>query len=303
MNRREFLSTTLTTATAATVFGGKFSFAAKQHKAERIGVQLYTVRDAMQQDVDGTLAKVAAVGYKEVELAGFSMDDGKVTYFGKSPQDLKAALDKHGLTAVSTHVNYKSLNAENFPKVLDASHVLGHKFIINPWIDDDVRKQPDGWKLATAALNRAGEESKKADFVFGYHNHWFEFIPVNGKLPYDLLLADTDPSLVKMELDLCWIVIGGGDPVAYFKRYPGRFPLVHVKDMKKLPKVDPSGPQDFGDSLADMTDVGSGVIDWKRIFAHADTAGIQDYIVEHDKPKDGFESIKVSYDYLRKLRF
>jgi len=303
MNRREFLSTTLTTVTAATILGSRFSFAATQHRAEHIGVQLYTVRDAMQQDMDGTLGKVAAIGYKEVELAGFSMDDGKVTYFGHSPQDLKASLDRHGLDAISTHVNYKSLNEENFPKVLEASHVLGHKYIVNPWIDDDVRKQPDGWKLAAASFNRAGKASKDSGFQFAYHNHWFEWFPVNGKLPYDILLQETDPNLVKMEMDLCWIVIAGQDPVKYFDRYPGRFPLVHVKDMKKLPKVDPSGNQDFGDSLADMTEVGSGVIDWKRIFAHADKAGIKYYIVEHDKPKDAFESIKVSYEYMRKLRF
>jgi sugar phosphate isomerase/epimerase len=303
MNRRRFLTTSLGAMTAASVFGGRFAFAAKQHKAERIGVQLYTVRDAMQQDMDGTLAKVAAIGYKEVELAGFSIDQGNVMYFGHTPQDLKAALDRHGLPAISTHVNYKSLSPENFDKVLDASKVLGHEYIVNPWIDEDVRKQPDGWKQAAATFNRAGEASKKAGMQFAYHNHWFEYFPVDGKLPYDILLQETDSNSVKMEMDLCWTVIGGADPVTYFEKYPGRFPLVHVKDMKKLPKVDTSGAQNFGDSLDDMTEVGSGVIDWKRIFAHADKAGLKHYIVEHDKPKDGFDSIKISYQYLKGLRF
>jgi sugar phosphate isomerase/epimerase len=302
INRREFLSRSLTTVAAASVLGSRFSFAA-QHKAEHIGVQLYTVRDAMQQDMDGTLAKVAAIGYKEVELAGFTMDDGKILYFTHSPQDLKASLDQHGLTAVSTHVNFKSLSPENFPKVIEVSNMLGHHYIVNPWIDDDIRKQPDGWKQAAATFNRAGEMSKKSGMQFAYHNHWFEWFPVDGKLPYDILLQESDPSLVKMEMDLCWITIAGQDPVKYFDRYPGRFPLVHVKDMKKLPKVDASGSQDFGDSLDDMTEVGSGVIDWKRIFAHADKGGIKHYIVEHDKPKDGFESIKTSYQYMQALRF
>jgi sugar phosphate isomerase/epimerase len=291
MNRREFLSTTLTTLTAASIFGSKFSFA-EQHKADKIGVQLYTVRDAMQKDMDGTLAKVAAIGYKYVELAGFSLDDGKISYFKHTPQDLKAALDSHGLTAISTHVNYKSLSPENFPKVLEISQLLGHRYIVNPWIDDDIRKQPDGWKQAAATFNRAGEAGKQAGFQFAYHNHWFEWFPVDGKLPYDILLQETDPNLVKMELDLCWISIAGQDPV------------VHVKDMKKLPKVDASGNQDFGDSLKnDMTEVGSGVIDWKRIFAHADQAGIQYYIVEHDRPKEPLESIKTSFQYMQALRF
>jgi sugar phosphate isomerase/epimerase len=283
MNRREFLSTTLTSLTAASIFGSKFFFA-EQHKADKIGVQLYTVRDAMQQDMDGTLAKVAAIGYKYVELAGFSLDDGKISYFKHTPEELKAALDHNGLDAVSTHVNYKSLNPENFPKVLEVSKMLGHRYIVNPWIDDEIRKQPDGWNQAAVTFNRAGE--------------------ANGKLPYDILLQETDPNLVKMELDLCWITIAGQDPVKYFARYPGRFPLVHVKDMKKLPKVDASGNQDFGDSLKnDMTEVGSGVIDWKRIFAHADEAGIKYYIVEHDRPKEPLESIKASYQYMQALRF
>jgi len=303
INRREFLSATLTTITAASVLGSRFSFAATQHRAEHIGVQLYTVRDAMQQDMDGTLAKVAAIGYKEVELAGFTMDGGKILYFTHSPEDLKASLDRHGLTAISTHVNYASLSPENFPKVIEVSKMLGHRYIVNPWIDDDIRKQPDGWKQAAATFNRAGEMSKKSGIQFAYHNHWFEWFPVNGKLPYDILLKETDPNLVKMEMDLCWITIAGQDPVKYFNLYPGRFPLVHVKDMKKLPKVTGSGNQDFGDSLDDMTEVGSGVIDWKRIFAHADKAGIKYYIVEHDKPKSPFDSIKTSYQYMKALRF
>ncbi len=303
INRREFLSATLTTITAASVLGSRFSFAATQHRAEHIGVQLYTVRDAMQEDMDGTLAKVAAIGYKEVELAGFAMDGGKILYFTHSPEDLKASLDRHGLTAISTHVNYTSLSPENFPKVIEVSKMLGHRYIVNPWIDDDVRKQPDGWKQAAATFNHAGEMSKKSGIQFAYHNHWFEWFPVNGELPYDILLKETDPNLVKMEMDLCWITIAGQDPVKYFDLYPGRFPLVHVKDMKKLPKVTGSGNQDFGDSLGDMTEVGSGVIDWKRIFAHADKAGIKYYIVEHDKPKMPFESIKISYQYMKALRF
>ena len=104
---------------------------------------------------------------------------------------------------------------------------------------------------------------------FGYHNHWFEFAPANGKLPYDELLEDCDAKLVKMEMDLCWIDVGGQDPVKYFEKYPKRFPLVHVKDLKRIPMVDASGGQNFGDSLPEMTEVGSGIIDWKTIFAQA----------------------------------
>lgn len=298
MDRRTFLGT----MTAATVLANRFAWATGEHKIEHLGVQLYTVRDAMKQDFEGSLAKVAAVGYKEVEFAGFAQDaGGKVTYFDRSPQDARATLDRHGLTAASTHVGYKSLSPENFPRVIEASRILGSKYVVNPSIDDAVRNGPDGWKRAAETFNRAGEASKKAGIQFAYHNHWIEYDPTaDGKLPYDILLDSSDPSLVKMEMDLCWITVAGADPLKYFARYPGRFPLVHVKDMKRIPRERP-----ITDAVVSppMTEVGSGMIDWKRIFAHSEQAGIKHYFVENDFPKDPFESIQVSYEYLEKLRF
>jgi sugar phosphate isomerase/epimerase len=302
MNRRTFLETA-TTVTAATLLANKFSWAAAEHKIEHLGVQLYTVRDAIAKDFDGSLAKVAAAGYKEVELAGFDFAGGKVSYFGKTPKEMRAALDHHGLVAPSTHVNYASLAPENFPEVLEASKVLGHKYIVNPWVEEEIRNQPDGWKHVTETFNRVGETSKNAGFQFGYHNHWFEFLPAkDGKLPYDIILEGCDPKLVNMEMDLCWITSAGADPVKYFDRYPGRFPLVHVKDLKKIPSVTTGGSQNFGDTV-DLTEVGSGIIDWKKLFTHADKAGIKVFIVEHDHPTAAFDSIKTSHDYLEKLRF
>jgi len=289
MDRRTFLGT----MTAATLLTRRLGFAADDHKIEKIGLQLYTVRDLMKQDFDGTLSKVAAVGYKEVEFAG---------YFDHSPKDVRAAVDRHGLTAPSAHIDYKNLG-DKFPEVIEAAKVVGHEYLVNPWIDEEIRKQPDGWKQAAETFNRAGEACKKAGIQFAYHNHWFEFLPVNGKLPYDLLLTECDPNLVKMELDLCWITVGGQDPLRYFDRYPGRFPLVHVKDVKRVPPVTAGGAQDFGSSMKDMTEVGSGIIDWKKIFAQSDKAGIKHYFVEHDNPKKPLESIKKSYDYLARLRF
>ena len=303
MDRRTFLESA-TAVTAATLFSRRLGWAADEHKIEldQIGVQLYTVRMAIAKDFDGSLAKVAAAGYKIVELAGFSFDDGQVHYFKKTPQELRAALDHDGLNAISTHLNYQFLSPENFPKVLEASKLLGHKYIVCPWIEEEVRKEPDSWTHICDTFNRVGQECKNAGFQFAYHNHWFEFLPVNGKLPYDVLLQGCDPQLVKMEKDLCWITAAGADPLTYFARYPGRFPLVHVKDLKTIPHITAGGPQNFGDT-ADLTEVGSGLIDWKRIFAHSEQAGIKYYIVEHDHPKQPFESIGTSYEYLTKLRW
>jgi len=293
MNRRRFLETT-TTISAATLLATKTGWGAAEHKMDKLGVQLYTVRDLMKADFEGTLAKVAAIGYKEVEFAG---------YFDHSPKDVRAILDRLGLTSPAPHVAYDQLG-DKWPEQIESAKIIGQSYIVCPWIPEELRKDPDIWKKAAETFNRAGEASQKAGIQFAYHNHWFEFLPVNGKLPYDFLLETCDPKLVKMELDLCWITVAGGDPVKYFDRHPGRFPLVHVKDMKRLPKVSEAGGQDFGDSLhADMTAVGSGIIDWKRIFAKSEKAGIKHYIVEHDKPADALASIKESYQYLRQLRW
>lgn len=293
MNRRTFLATTAA-ATAASMLKGPLGWAAADHRIQNLGVQLYTVRDQLKQDFDGTLSKVAAIGYKEVEFAG---------YFDHSPKEVRTSIDNHGLTSPSCHVQYDVLGEDKWPAQIESAKIIGQSYIVCPWIPEDLRKQPDIWKRAAETFNRAGEASKKAGVQFAYHNHWFEFLPVDGKLPYDQLLKDCDPNLVKMELDLCWITVAGGDPVKYFNRYPGRFPLVHVKDIKKMPKISEAGSQSFGDSLQDMTSVGNGLIDWKRIFAQSDKAGIKYYIVEHDKPVDPFDSITKSYEYLNKLRW
>ncbi len=288
MDRRTFLGT----MTAATMLSRQLGWGS-EHKIDRVGVQLYTVRSEMKNDFEGKLAKVAAIGYREVEFAG---------YEGHSAKEIRGMLDRHGLTGPSAHVPYNSLG-DKWAGVLDDAHIVGHKYLVNPYIDDPIRKGPDGWKRAAETFNRAGEASQKAGIQFAYHNHWFEFFPENGKLPYDILLEETDPKLVKMEMDLCWINVGGQDPLKYFDRYPGRFPLVHVKDLTALPKVDASGGQNFGDSLPEMTEVGSGIVDWKKIFAQSEKAGIKYYFVEHDNPKVPFDSIKTSYEYLAKLRF
>lgn len=290
MNRRTFLEAASTAA--ATLFSSRFGWAAEEHKINRIGLQLYTVRDQMKADFDGTLARVASIGYKEVEFAG---------YFDHTPPQVRAAVEKNGLTAPSTHIQYDELDAK-FPSVIEASKTIGMSYIVCPWIPEDLRRSPDIWKQAAEKFNRCGEQTKKAGIQFAYHNHWFEFLPVNGKLPYDTLLELCDKNLVKMEMDLCWITTAGQDPVKYFNRYHGRFPLVHVKDVKTLPKITAGGSQNFGDTVG-LTSVGDGIIDWKRIFEHSETAGIKHYIVEHDRPKDPFDSITKSYNYLNDLRW
>lgn len=307
MNRRTFIGTSIAasfSAAAARSWAADSTFPfnpnAPQaaHSISPIGLQLYTVRDAMKTDFEGTIAKVAATGYKEVEFAG---------YFDHSPKDVRELLDKNGLVSPSCHVDYPTVE-KKWPETLEAAKIVGHSYIVCPWIDEKQRAEAGGWKRAAELFNKAGEESKKAGIQFGYHNHSFEFHPADslgGKLPYDFLLAETNPKFVVMELDLCWITVAGKDPIAYFDKNPGRFPLVHVKDYVNDPNSTSSyagatGSVKFQGHLAD---VGKGAIDWKNLFAHDAKAGIKHYFVENDDPKSAFDDIKISYDYLHDLRF
>jgi len=247
-------------------------------RIERLGVQLYTVRDLLRQDFAGTLARIAAIGYREVEFAG---------YHDQTPVQVRAVLDRHGLDAPSAHVPFESLKA-GWDVVLQAARVVGHRYVVVAWIPQEHRRSLDDWKRIGEQFNRAATACRAAGLQFAYHNHSYEFAALEGRRPYDVLVEATDAGLVQLELDLFWVTQGGADPLAYFARFPDRFPLVHVKDMT---------------AGGDMVDVGKGVIDWRRLFARRAEAGIRHYFVEHDEPPDPLASIHTSYQYLRRLEF
>ncbi len=296
MNRRAFLHTSVAAAAASAFARDTW---AQDRKIDRIGLQLYSVRTLMKADVAGTLAKVAAIGFKEVEFAGL---------FDQAPKDVRAMLDKNGLTAPATHVDWATVE-NKLPETIETARILGHQFIIVPYVGETERKQPDIWKRAADLFNKAGAETLKSGIQFAYHQHGFEFVPsaaLGGKLPYDYLLENTDPKLVKMELDICWTVAAEQDPVKYFERFPGRFPLVHVKDWLKdgspgAPYAGALGPDTK--FTGQMANVGQGSIDWKRILSNAGKGGVKHYIVEHDNPKSPLEDLTGSFKYLSALRF
>jgi sugar phosphate isomerase/epimerase len=283
MNRRSFLSHTLYGALGGVCLA-KSNLAAsspKKRKLSKIGLQLYTVRREMQKDFEGTLAKVAALGFSEVEFAG---------YFNRAPQQVKEALAANNLSAPAAHIPLSALRGD-LQQTIDAAKTIGHKYLLVAYLLPEERKSLDDYKRVVDLFNIAGERLKKAGLQFAYHNHDFEFVPIDGRVPYDVILAGTDPKTVKMELDLYWITKAGESPLKYFSSHPGRFPLVHVKDMDATPK-------------RFFTEVGRGVIDFKQIFASADKAGIKHYFVEQDEtPGSPFESIKASIAYLKQLEF
>jgi sugar phosphate isomerase/epimerase len=250
-------------------------------RLERIGIQLYTVRGELAKDVEGTLSRIAEIGFKEVEFAGYPQGTAR---------SLRTMLDRLGLTAPSSHVGMQAVRGE-WERTLDEAGTLGQRHIVVPSVPVSERRTLEEWKRVAAAFNKAGEIAKGRGIQFCYHNHDFEFAELEGSVPYDLLLRETDPSLVKLELDLYWVSKGGRDPLEYFAKWPGRFPLVHVKDMDATPRK-------F------FADVGSGTIDFKRIFSQAEQAGIRHYFYEQDStPGAPLQSARASYTYLRNLTF
>lgn len=247
------------------------------------GLQLYTLRGDLAKDPKAVIEQVAAIGYKEVESFGYTA--GK--YFGMSPKDFAALLKANRLTHPSSHYMLAGLS-DNWQKAVEDAVTAGQKYMVVAYLLDTERKSIDDYKKIAARFNVAAEVCKKAGIQFGYHNHDFEFTDMGGRHGYDVLLKETDPDLVKFELDLYWASFAGKDPVEMFRQHPGRFPLWHVKDMDNTPKK-------F------FTEVGNGVIDFKAIFAHSGKSGMQHYFVEQDIcPGSPFESIKKSFQYISK---
>ncbi|MBI1722971.1 MAG: sugar phosphate isomerase/epimerase [Gemmatimonadetes bacterium] len=242
-----------------------------------IGVQLYTVRGLMQRDLDGTLAQVARIGFTEVEFAG---------YFNRTPEQVRAILGRNRLAGPSAHIPIELLETD-WPRTLANAQIMGHRYLVVAWTPQERRRTLDDWRRIGDLFSHTGEAASREGITFAYHNHDYEFVPLEGQVPFDVLLETSDPAHVKVEMDLYWIRKGGKDPLAYFERWPGRFPMVHVKDMTADGR---------------MVDVGAGAIDWRAIFARRGQAGIRHYFVEHDDPPDPMASIAVSYRYLSRLR-
>jgi sugar phosphate isomerase/epimerase len=280
LSRRRFLGAALKmTAIAGAVAANPWNaLGAQSRRVNSVGLQLYSLRAEMGQSFEGTLEKLAEIGFKEMEFAG---------YFDKSPAEVKTILDRFGLTSPAAHIQLNAIR-QNLEKEIETAATIGQKYIVVPSLPANERTLDD-YLAHAETLNRAGEAAKAAGIKMGYHNHSFEFEPLNnGKLGYDYLLELTEPELVDMEMDLFWIINAKQDPVTYFQNHPGRFSNLHVKDMA------------VG---GEMTDVGRGTIDFARLFSHAEDAGFQHYFIEHDNPDDGLNSIAYSFNSVDNIRF
>lgn len=276
IGRREFIA--LMGGLAVGVGGCDREPASGRRLVGRLGAQLYTVRSAMARDFEGTLARVREIGYADVEFAG---------YFGRSPRQVRDVLNRVGLAAPAAHVELAAVE-DDWPRTLDAAAVLGHEYLVLAWFDPERRRTGDDWRRLASALRRAGAEARAAGLRLAYHNHDYEFAPVDGLIPLQLLLDGTDPADLAFELDVYWATKAGEDPLDWIARGAGRVELLHLKDS--------AGPPDHV-----MMDVGAGAVDWSRTIAAARASGARHLFVEHDEPDDPLRSLRASYDYLRRL--
>jgi sugar phosphate isomerase/epimerase len=281
MDRRKFIQTTAI-ATAGMLTLPSIFAEAKGKKA--IGLQLYTLRDVIMNDVKGTLDKVASWGYTEVETYGYG--DGKL--FGMPVAEFGAHLKGLGMQVVSGHYGIDLLS-NNWDKACADAQSMGQKYVVVPWLDQKYYSSLDELKRTCEAINSAALVAKKYKLRMGYHNHAFEFEPVEGKVMFDVMLDELDPKLVAIEMDLYWMVNANQDPFKYFEKYPGRFELWHVKDMDK-------------NNRENNADVGTGSIDFTKLFKSAKKSGMKKFFVEQETyPSNPMQSAENSIKYLKTI--
>ena len=249
------------------------------------GLQLYTLREDMPRDPAGVLKQVAGFGYRQIE----SYEGPKGMFWGMGHTGFKKYMDDLGMEIVSSHCDIR----KDFEKKAAEAAAIGMKYLICPWLGP--QKTLDDYKKAAQTFNECGRICKKEGMLFAYHNHDYSFKPLEGQLPQDVLMNETDPSLVDFEMDIYWVVTGGHDPEAWLKKYRNRFRLCHVKDRSKTPVTD---------NGKNSVDLGTGSIDWKKILKTASENGMQYFIVEQEAYPNGspLEAVKTNAAYMKQLR-
>lgn len=286
MKRKEFLS-----LSSLGFLGISCGASVANHSSKNLAIQLYTVRNAVSKDLEKTLERLAVLGFKNLEIYGYNG-----TFFGKNRTEFKSILKNTGLEIISSHHRTGITDKENgtllqnWDKTLEDLNFIGSRYAVCSYLPEAERTIENYQKLPEV-LENAGKLSKQNGIQLAYHNHDFEFLKMDDENNfYDFILKNTSSDLVKMELDLYWISKAGLDPLDYFEKYPKRFPLWHVKDMKSDTK--------------DFTEIGNGTIDFKRIFEAKEKAGLEHWFVEQDSSdKDIFESISMSTKYIKENRF
>lgn len=289
-SRRHFIQQSLALMSASLV---ALPALARTNSKYKMGLQLFSVRDAMARDVTGTLKKIAAIGYQDLETYGF--DGDKKMYYGLNAAAFKQLLDDHNLTTSSGHYDlFRFLDKpvdelkRYVDQCIDGAHILGQPYITWPWLTPESRTI-EKFKILAERLNLVGEQVTSGGLGFAYHNHDFEFVDHDGDNGYNIIMRDTDPSLVKLQIDLYWVMHSSKlSPAELFGKQPGRFVMWHIKDMHKISR--------------DYTELGNGSIDYTVILPEASRSGLQYYFLEQggNFAKDSLQSISDSAAYFKK---
>jgi sugar phosphate isomerase/epimerase len=283
-SRRNFLITGAALASGSML--QSFDFLESSSTLKTFGVQLYTLRDDLPKDPKGVLKQLAGFGYKQVE----SFEGPKGFFWGMTNKEFKSYLDSLGMSIVSSHCDFR----KDFERKAAEAGEIGMKYLICPYLGP--QKSLDGFKKAADDFNKAGEICKKNGLRFAYHNHNYSFNKQEGQIPQDVMMQNTDPTLVDFEMDIYWVVSAGADPIEWLKKYPNRFRLCHIKDRAKN-----AAPTNFDASV----DLGLGSIDFKSILAEGKKLGFKYHIVEQEKYENTtpLKSAEVDATYLKSLKF
>jgi sugar phosphate isomerase/epimerase len=281
MKRRMFIQSAALAVAGAGITSSSWAVAGSKYK-KKIGLQLYSLRDIISKDPKAVLKSVADFGYKELETYGYK--EGKL--FGLPVKEYGDYVKSLGMKTVSGHYGFDLL-AKDWDKTCADAKSLGQDYVVVPWLNKENYSSMDVLKKTCESINKGAEVAKKNGLRMGYHNHAFEFEQVEGQVMFDVILKELDPKLVSIEMDIFWVVNAGYDPIAYFNKYPGRFEQWHVKDMDKTDK-------------GRNADVGTGAIDFKKIFAAAKTSGMKHFYIEQETyPGSSIDSIKNSIKNLQ----
>lgn len=290
-NRRKFIKETagitsgfaLASLAGNSLFSGDFFEEKKKLKA--FGLQLYTLRDDFPKDPKGVLKQIASFGYKQVE--SFEGKDGM--FWGMGNTGFKNYMDELGMTIISSHCNISN----DFERKANEAASIGMKYLFCPW--KGPQKKLDDYKKFADEFNACGEICRKAGIRFGYHNHDYSFKEMEGQLPQDVMMKNTNPDTVDFEMDIYWVVAAGHDPIEWFKKYPNRFTACHVKDRSKNPGTD---------NGKNSTDIGTGSIDFSKILKAGSKLGMKYFIVEQEAYPIGtpLQSVQADAEYMKKLK-
>jgi sugar phosphate isomerase/epimerase len=319
-NRRAFIKSSAAAAAGTIISSSLTAATGNAAKIQNIGLQLWSIAKSIEKDFTGTVQMLSQIGYKELELFGpypWSTEKDKAAwnaiakmvgfsqsgYFNHTPKEFKKILDSKGLRTPAMHVGLDTLR-NKLGETAEAAHILGQQYAGIAAIPEEERRTLDDYKRMADEFNVIGEKAKALGIRFYYHNHGYGLTEMEGKVPFELILERTDPSLVFLEMDIFWTTAGGADPLKYLDNNTGRYKLMHVKDMNKQVRFagDGGNPTQWMELFPYITDAGGGVLDLTTILSHAKKSGVEHFIVENDVIVNPKESLEKGYRYLASVQ-